>query len=291
MLTGCSDQLTIKAEVSTATHEDLLRVHVRILKLCLAGLLAAQLGCAGVGPNRNGLSSLRADMQDILEGQKAMAQRFEALKSRIELLEDRVAGLALSRRVRPTAQAVARPVPESLPQSLGSTLPPATITQRDLRQLDRADGISLQQPETTPSRPPAAGGPRSRLDDPIEAFKNAENLFRGGNQRGALKQLEAYVRRWPKHGYADNATIYIGNVKFRMAQYEAALKSYKRVLVDYPEGNQVPMALLMIGQTLDRLGHRQQAIDTLQRLKTMFPATKAGKRAVGVLSKLTKKGN
>ena len=291
VLTGCPDRLTITADASTDTHEDLLRVHVEILKICLTGLLLAQFGCAGVGPTRSGMASLRADMQDILEGQKAMAQRFEALKSRIELLEDRVAGLALSRRVRPAPRRTARPIPERSFPSTGSSLPPANITQRDLQRLDRADGIELPQPETSTRRQPAVGGPRTRLDDPIEAFKSAENLFRGGNQRGALKQLEAYVKRWPKHGYADNAVIYIGNVKFRMAQYKAALDSYKRVLADYPEGNQVPMALLMIGQTLNRLGHRQQAIDTLQRLKTMFPATKAGKRAVGVLNKLTAKGN
>ena len=69
-MTGCPDRLTITADASTDTHEDLLRVHVEILKICLTGLLLAQLGCAGVGPTRSGMASLRADMQDILEGQK-----------------------------------------------------------------------------------------------------------------------------------------------------------------------------------------------------------------------------
>lgn len=247
------------------------------------------------------LTAIQTDMQDLMDSHKAMIQRFESLRDRIELVEDRLAGVVLRRReslavrrkqTRPAL--VIRPAPNR------PELPPGSITQRDLRRLDQ-DGAGTmdiavarnaserrvrQRVKKTPQTELAQGGPRSALDDPIAAFKNAERLFSGRNQSSALAKLTAFVGRWPRHGYADNALIYIGTLHFRQAQYQRALTTFQRVLKHHPGGNQVPSALLMIGQTLDRLGRTQQAVDTLSRLKTMFPATKAGQRAEKTLERL-----
>ncbi|MEE2756270.1 MAG: tetratricopeptide repeat protein [Myxococcota bacterium] len=247
------------------------------------------------------LTAIQMEMQDLMDSHKAMIQRFESLRDRIELVEDRLAGVVLNRRdsladrtKRNRPAPVIRPVPHQV------ELPPGTITQRDLRRLDQdgagtmdlgaVDSTSksrqLRKRKKPTQRPLAKGGPRSTLDDPIAAFKNAERLFSGRNQAAALVQLTAFVGRWPRHGYADNALIYIGTIHFRQAQYQRALSTFQRVLKHHPGGNQVPSALLMIGQTLDRMGRTQQAIDTLSRLRTMFPATKAGQRAEKSLERL-----
>jgi len=270
-------------------------------------LLATSLmGCgAGREQMRVQLEEIRNEMRDISESHKALVQRCENIQNRLELVEDRAAGQALRRMARPQLPVVRIKPKPAAPK--GASVP-ATITQSDLDRMLPARSIKRTRMRTrrnvpvpaiaenagnvgvkkvprktvtlgSKKRALAVGGPTTTGNDPIAAFKKAEQVFKSGNLANGLRELKSFTDRWPNHGFADNATMLIGKARFQRAEYRAGLAVFQRILTQYPEGSEVPAALLMIGLTLDRLGQTHQAIETLDRLKTMFPATPSGRRA------------
>ena len=275
---------------------------------------------------REQLVTLRIEMRELSDSQQALVQKNENLKNRLELLEDRQAGLDLSRSVRSRAPLpVVRVQPKAAPRPAAAQ---SVITQADLDRLSQGQTTSKGVAKTRrrraippppmasqagnvgvkplPARPkfrrsaasnsadvttatPAVGGPSTDEQDPIAEYKRGEALFTSGNLSASLKALENFTRRWPQHGYADNALRLRGEGRFKRAEYRAALKLFKTVLSKYPEGSEVPSALLMIGLTYDRLGRTEQALSTLERLRMMFPATAAGQRASRELKTLRRR--
>ncbi len=142
----------------------------------------------------------------------------------------------------------------------------------------------FEAPRRAPSPAPAAAV-APVADEPIAAFKAAERLYRAGDLVTAIGAFEAFVQRWPKHGYADNALYLSGRCRYARAEYSAALGIFRRVLASYPAGNQVPDALLMIGLTQSRLGRAAEGRETLTRLQAMYPDTAAARQAAAELDR------
>jgi TolA-binding protein len=63
-----------------------------------------------------------------------------------------------------------------------------------------------------------------------------------------------------------------------------AIRIFGDLIEQFPNGATVPDALYMVGLSQDRLGNTSRAVETLARLKTIYPATEAGKRAAEALS-------
>lgn len=133
------------------------------------------------------------------------------------------------------------------------------------------------QPDFDGPRPPTP--PVGAIDDPLVAFKAAESRYRSGDLPAAIRDFDAFVGRWPTHGYADNALYLSGRCRYARAEYAEALAIFRRVLATYPTGNQVPDALLMIGLTQDKLGRVAEGRETLARLRAIYPDTAAAREA------------
>ena len=270
------------------------------------GTLLAFTGCGGA---RDGLirrlDDLQKEIQDLGESHKALNQRIETLKDRLALVEDRSEAQSLNQQMRARLPMVkVKPAPQI--DSSTPKVPPATITQDQVDALGerrppspsvrktrgsvalpanaaRAGNIGVVRQRRKKAKGSGIGGPRGRDHDPIAAYKRAKALYSGGNLSEALRAFKEFGQRWPQHGYADNALYWLGRGRFERAEYPSALRILKRVLKDYPTGNQVPPTLLMLGLTLDRLGQPRQARETLMRLKAMYPNTKAGRVATDML--------
>jgi len=134
-------------------------------------------------------------------------------------------------------------------------------------------------------RPPSPAVAPVTIDEPIAAFKAAERLYRAGDLVTAIGAFDAFVQRWPEHGYADNALYLSGRCRYARAEYPKALTTFRQVLSTYPAGNQVPDALLMIGLTQARLGRSAEGRDTLTRLQAMYPDTAAARQAAAELDR------
>ena len=278
----------------------------RYLALILASAIAlCSFGCGGA---RDGLTrrldDLHKEIQDLGESHKALNQRIESLKDRLALVEDRSEAQSLNQQMRARLPMV-KVKPTRKDKKVQSQVPPVTITQDQIDALSvrrvspparkprqpvvlpanatRAGNIGVVKSKRKAAGRSGIGGPRGRDHDPIAAYKRARALYSGGNLSEALRAFKEFGQRWPQHSYADNALYWLGRGRFERAEYPAALRILRRVLKDYPTGNQVPPTLLMLGLTLDRLGQPRQARETLMRLKAIYPNTKAGRVATDML--------
>lgn len=272
---------------------------LRVGPILLAGLLAA---CGGAQERtEQRLAAIQRQLEVLTEAAEGHERRIERLQDRLDLLEDKLEARAL--HGVPSGLPVVRlqPKPVEPPPEPASTEPPIEITQADLEAIGGAEPARRARREPVPPPPNAAfagslgvapvpplGGPGPMVgggdaDDPIGAYKRAYALYKGGDSAGALTAFEAFLRRWPRHDYADNALYWMGECRFARAEFAAALQTFRRVVSEHPTGNKVPDALLMIGMTLEKLGRPAEGRETLARLVTLFPDTAAARRAASHL--------
>ena len=176
-----------------------------------------------------------------------------------------------------------------------------TITQADLDALSGYDPEPARRRPGQPVPPPAnasmAGnlgvvplarartphstsrGPSEAADPAIAAYKRAYGLYSSGAFSQASPALVAFVRDFGSHDYADNALFWVAQIQFDQSRFQAALGTFRQVVDNYPAGNKVPDALLMIGLTQAKLGRGAEGRETLARLRAMFPQTEAARKA------------
>lgn len=263
-------------------------------------LLAAALfsGCGGVSPEvmDRRFEAVDSKMVALEEVNQANLSRLESLTDRLDLLSDALEAQAHSRARRtppayiPTVK-LSPPEPEPV-----DTGPVPTMTQEDLdprmvvrrgprhpvappANAARAGNIGVAPlPMRAPSRAPVPA-----LDEAIALFKKAQAEERSGALATAIQTYNDFLRRFPKHSYADNALFREGKCRFQRAEFPGALQRFRRVVEGYPTGNKVPDALLMIGLTQKKMGQAQKGQSTLTRLMAMYPETKAARDAATAL--------
>ena len=276
-------------------RENLVLLQKRVL--VIASFVAALAsGCAA--PNtqlQKNMDDMKRDLAELTEGHKAQRELLEVMQDRLALMEDRYEAQAIHRPV-PNRLPVVRMTPPATPRVQVSKkkikeAPPVTITQADLEAMKpksvrsrrvappanaaRAGNVGVRRVPDLP----AVGGPQGHMNDPIAFYKRARSLADTGNVVSGLREMETFVRTWPRHSFTDNALYQMGRMRFARSEYGSALDLFRRVVTEHPTGNQVPDALLMTGLTLDRLGQPAKARETLSRLESMYPGTDAARRA------------
>jgi tol-pal system protein YbgF len=102
-------------------------------------------------------------------------------------------------------------------------------------------------------------------------YRAAVELVKAGNYADALAALRAFVQRYPRHDYADNAQYWIGEVFYAQKDYVRALAEFRRVVEVYPRGNKVPDALLKVGYCHQAIGQGEKARAVLEQVVNLYP--------------------
>ena len=96
----------------------------------------ALVGCGGgQAQMREQMDTLRIEMRELSDSQQALVQKNENLKNRLELLEDKQAGVDLRRSMRNRTEL---PVVRVQPKTPRNEPPPSVITQSDLDRIATA---------------------------------------------------------------------------------------------------------------------------------------------------------
>jgi tol-pal system protein YbgF len=144
----------------------------------------------------------------------------------------------------------------------------------------RVPPISARAAIRTKTRDHDAPGDRS--GDAATEYRAAVELVKAGNHDAALAALRAFIARYPRHDYADNAQYWLGEAYYAQRDYARALTEFRAVIEVYPRGNKVPDALLKVGYCYQAMGQGEKAHAVLEQVVTRYPksepATLAAKR-------------
>ena len=164
----------------------------------------------------------------------------------------------------------------------------ATATaSKELKRLDAAISRNYQRVmalETHLGMEPTDGGsgdPVTDKSDTSEAgmYTAAKTLLDNGDNEGARKGFEAFLKNFPDSANADNSRFWIADSYYRENWYEKAILEYQKVIEDYSSGNKVPAALLKQGYAFANLGEKGNARLILKELIRKYPGTSESKIA------------
>ena len=122
-----------------------------------------------------------------------------------------------------------------------------------------------------PVSPPSPPSPGEAIQSAIRGLK--------AQQEGAQSRLQGLLSENSSHPLYDDGLLALGLHLHQRGQRRRALGLFKRLISEDPTGNQVPEALLMIGQVQRELGAVAEGRQTLARLISLFPETPAAERA------------
>jgi tol-pal system protein YbgF len=119
----------------------------------------------------------------------------------------------------------------------------------------------------------APGERTAAAGDPGGEYRAAVALLKGGDAIGAVTALRAFLARYPRHDYADNAQYWIGEAYYAQQDYGRAMIEFRATIETYPRGNKVPDALLKVGYCYLALGQGDKAHAVLQQVVSLYPKT------------------
>jgi tol-pal system protein YbgF len=136
-----------------------------------------------------------------------------------------------------------------------------------------------------PRRPPAVSARTSRTAAPRDGvrdvgraadsagsdYRAAVELVMSGSKDEAIAALRAFLVRYPRHDYADNAQYWLGEAHYAHKEYQHALVEFRATIETYPRGNKVPDALLKVGYCYLALGQTEKARAVLEQVVNLYP--------------------
>lgn len=111
--------------------------------------------------------------------------------------------------------------------------------------------------------------------------------------RKALSEFEKLQKRYPRNPYMAiidsriqscrsmlaEYEFYVGNFYFKKDSYNAAIIRFKGLIEDYPGSSPESDALYYLGVSYEKLGQRDQAVNTLTALIEKFPTIEMSTKA------------
>ncbi len=110
-------------------------------------------------------------------------------------------------------------------------------------------------------------------------YKKAISLFKAGKYNEAQKQLENFIKLFPKSKLLPNAYYWLGETYFKRKMYEKAIINYDEVIVKFPKSPKVPAALLKEGISFMKIGEKEGAKIIFKKILTDYPKSPQAKYA------------
>ena len=112
----------------------------------------------------------------------------------------------------------------------------------------------------------------------VNAYTSAVNLTRQKRYSDAIAELQSLLQSGIKDDYADNCYYWIGECNYQMRKFSDAIANFKLV-GNYRFSEKKDDAQIMIAQSYEKMGNREQARDEYKKLIEMYPASEYVSRA------------
>jgi tol-pal system protein YbgF len=154
------------------------------------------------------------------------------------------------------------------------------------RQKDIAQGVDERLRQFEPVKVTVDG--LEFQADPAEKrdFEAALAVFRTGKFPEAGAAFAAFVRQYPRSGYAPSARFWLGNAQYATREYKEAIGNFKQMLTEAPAHARAPEAALSVANCQIELKDTRTAKKTLEDLLKAYPQSEAALAAKERLSRL-----
>lgn len=115
------------------------------------------------------------------------------------------------------------------------------------------------------------GAPIAGSDDSDEAWDTARSQFNRGQLGTARIAFERFVQMYPEHDNAPLALYLMGDILEQEGRLEEAVQGFLRVRELFPTSDRVPQALYRVGALYVLLGDNGQARQYLGRVIATYP--------------------
>ena len=118
---------------------------------------------------------------------------------------------------------------------------------------------------------------------PLLLYKQSLDHLKATRHADAAAGFREFLRRYPHHDYSDNAQYWLAECYYDLKDFVTAVREFRRVVDDFPQGNKVPDALLKTGLGYLLLGNDAAGRSTLAELQKSYAThTAAGVAAARI---------
>ncbi len=128
----------------------------------------------------------------------------------------------------------------------------------------------------------------SKVITATELYNRGYELFNGSDFNKAIIVFREYAEKYPHTDLTDNAYYWIGECWYSLKEYQEAVKSFDRVIRNFPEGNKLAASYLKKGLCYLKLNMSRTALSLFQNIKEKFPGSDAARVAEIKIRELTK---
>ena len=144
---------------------------------------------------------------------------------------------------------------------------------------------------TPPPPPPGStdangGAPQAAVPSGPPAGLSADTLYSNGYRDYttgkndlALQEFNDYLKYFPTTLFAGNAQFYIGDLKYKAGDYQAALTAFDAVLERYPDGTKTPDSHYMKALCFVKLSKNDAAAAEFRDIIKRYPDTDLAQKA------------
>ena len=248
---------------------------------------------------------MQQDVRELLSAQKALTSRLGMLAERLSRMEDRLsvqeARVHVSLPELPVVKLVPKTVPRRTEREQTTAITQGDVESRrsDIPRIESFKSKAVVKKRTSRSRTKVRKSkpnvrnqsittesvqPKPNVTEPKDMIASATTFVNERRYDEALTLIAKFHREYGRSALRQYALLIEGRAHFGKGASDQAIKKFEGLIEEFPSGRTVPDALYMIGLSQDRLGQTHRAVETLARLKTIYPATEAGKRAAAALS-------
>jgi len=129
----------------------------------------------------------------------------------------------------------------------------------------------------TQTTPVQAGPPAGLSADTL--YSNGYRDYSTGKTDLALQEFNDYLKYFPATLFAGNAQYYIGDIKYKAADYPGALQAFDAVLERYPDGTKTPDSHYMKALCYLKLNKNDAAATEFRDIIKHYPDTDLAQKA------------
>ncbi|WP_375191880.1 tol-pal system protein YbgF [Marinobacter sp.] len=153
----------------------------------------------------------------------------------------------------------------------------------DQRILELSEKLASQPAETAAASSPAAAGTAPQMKEyrqpgaeERQAYEKILDLIRNQKKYDeAITRIYEFIDKYPEGDLTVNAYYWLGEVYLVKPQLEQAKQAFTIVATRYADHRKAPDAVYKLGITQDRLGEKQDARRTMNKVLEDYPSSSA----------------